>query len=259
MNKRVVIDCFPESAALYKRGYAIVAVDVIRASTTIVTALSTGRRCFPVPTVEAARVVSARLSKPLWAGELGGDVPAGFEMNNSPVELARRTDTSRPLILLSSSGTRLIHESREADAAYVGCLRNYVCLAQYIAGRHPHVAIIGAGSRGNFREEDQMGCAWIAAELLKFGYRPESSRTEEIVEIWSSKQPGAIVHGKSADYLRRSRQEADLSFILNHIDDLDVVTKVRGEEVISIPSARPSYIPLRRTPAMAPAHHTRIP
>src|SRR5512143_258390 len=101
MKKRVLIDCFPESTALYKRGYAIVAVDVIRASTSIVTALSTGRRCFPAPTLEAARALSARLSNPLWAGEMSGEMPVSFEMNNSPSELAQRTDTGRPLILLS--------------------------------------------------------------------------------------------------------------------------------------------------------------
>lgn len=238
MKKGVVIDSFPESVELYKQGYAVVAVDIIRASTSIVTALSTGRRCFPVPTVEAARVASARLTNPLWAGELGGDIPDGFEMNNSPAELARRADVRRPLILLSSSGTRLIHLLRNADAAYVGCFRNYGCLGRYLVEHHPRVAIIGAGSRGDFREEDQMGCAWIAGELLKSGYRPESTRTEEIAEVWNAKRPESIIHGKSADYLRRSGQEEDLSFVLDHIDDLDLVARIRGDEVVAIPSNR---------------------
>ncbi len=246
MKKTVIIDSFPESVELYKRTYAVVAVDVIRASTTIVTALSTGRRCFPVPTIEAARVVSARLSKPLWAGEISGEIPPGFEMNNSPAELARRPDIGRPLILLSSSGTRLIHLLRDAAAAYVGCFRNDVCLARHLAEHHPHVAIIGAGSRGDFREEDQMGCARIARELFKFGYRPETPRTEEIVEIWGSKKLDAIVNGRSADYLRRSGQEEDLSFVLNHLDDLDLVAKICGDEAVNIPLPRPGAVPLRK-------------
>src|ERR1017187_2000053 len=102
MRPSVVIDCFPESAPRYNHGYAIVAVDVIRATTTIATAVSLGRRCFPVASREAAWGLSAGLHNPLLAGELGGVVPAGFEMDNSPAELAQRTDNSRPLILLSS-------------------------------------------------------------------------------------------------------------------------------------------------------------
>jgi hypothetical protein len=34
MSRSVVIDCFPESAAAYKEGFAVVAIDVIRATTT---------------------------------------------------------------------------------------------------------------------------------------------------------------------------------------------------------------------------------
>src|SRR5438477_11347294 len=36
LQKKVVIDCFPESVETYRNGYAIVAVDVIRATTTAV-------------------------------------------------------------------------------------------------------------------------------------------------------------------------------------------------------------------------------
>ena len=49
---------------------------------------------------------------------------------------------------------------------YVACLRNYSALIAYLAAHHPMVAVIGAGSRGEFREEDQLCCAWIAEGLL---------------------------------------------------------------------------------------------
>jgi hypothetical protein len=54
MADTVVINCFPESARQYLSGYAIVAIDVIRATTMAITAAAAGRRCFPVPTLEAA-------------------------------------------------------------------------------------------------------------------------------------------------------------------------------------------------------------
>src|SRR5947207_7423309 len=108
MRKTVVIDCFPESLVSYRKGYAIVAVDVIRATTLAVTAVALGRRCFPVPSLDAVLRLASTLPDALLAGEIGGEMPPGMHMNNSPAALARRADVARPLIMVSSSGTRLI-------------------------------------------------------------------------------------------------------------------------------------------------------
>src|SRR5580698_10657034 len=98
-QKCVVIDSFPESVRKYRRGWAIVVVDVIRAATTAITAVMTGRRCFPAPTLEAALTIARGLDNPLLAGDSRGTTPAVFEMENSPAQVAIRTDTHRPLIL----------------------------------------------------------------------------------------------------------------------------------------------------------------
>ena len=62
MRKTVVIDCFPESVKTYRNSHVIVAVDVIRATTTVVTGVARGRRCFPVPTIEAADLLAAQFA-----------------------------------------------------------------------------------------------------------------------------------------------------------------------------------------------------
>src|SRR5207302_3597099 len=43
MQRTVVVDCFPESAARYVATHTIVAIDVIRATTTAVSAVASGR------------------------------------------------------------------------------------------------------------------------------------------------------------------------------------------------------------------------
>ena len=232
MRKTVVIDCFPESVASYRDGYAIVAVDVIRATTTAVTGVSLGRKCFPAPTLEAAVPLAARLPNPLLVGELGGSMPYGFDMNNSPADLAVRTDIHRPMLLLSTSGTRVICGGAESQAMYVACLRNYTATAKYLAAHHPTVAVIGAGSRGDFREEDQLCCAWIAEQLLNVGYEALDARTAAIIEQWSGKPVGVVTVGASADYLRNSGQVRDLEFILAHDDDLDEVYRFERGQVL---------------------------
>ena len=56
-------------------GWTVVGIDVIRATTTAVTAVAAGRRCFPVASLEEAVPLAARLANPLLVGELGGNRP----------------------------------------------------------------------------------------------------------------------------------------------------------------------------------------
>lgn len=235
MRKSVVIDCLPESVHRYRAGFAIVAVDVIRATTTAITAAASGRRCFPVPTIEAALALARKFKNPLLAGESAGAMPAGFEMDNSPAQLIRRTDTHRPLVLVSSSGTKVIHEAAECEATYLGCFRNHSILAAHLTQHHPRVAIIGAGSKGEFREEDQICCAWIAAGLMRKGYIPENPQTTSIVTRWRDAPPTACLRSHSVDFLERTGRLCDLEFILEHIDDLRAVFPVENGEVKMIP------------------------
>ena len=238
MYGTVTIDCFPESINRYRKGYAIVAVDVIRATTSAVTAVAMGRRCYPVSSLEKALQLKAELKDALMVGELEGEMPEGFDMNNSPAELALRTDLARPMILLSTTGSKLICEAGKCEVAYIACLRDYSSVARHLAGRYPRIAIIGAGSRGEFREEDQMCCAWIAEDLTEAGYEPQDDSTVKIIERWSHAPPDAFTNGNSVRYLTRSGQLKDLEFILTHINDLNEAFLVRDDQIVVAPEEK---------------------
>ncbi|MGI8992315.1 MAG: 2-phosphosulfolactate phosphatase [Bryobacteraceae bacterium] len=234
MPKTFVIDCFPESARKYRAGHAVIAIDVIRATTMAITAVALGRRCYPVHSLDEARKLAASLPGCLLAGELAGVRPDGFEMTNSPAELSERTDIERSLVLLSSSGTRLIFEAAGAEATYLACFRNYEAVAQHLIGRHPSVAIIGAGSRGEFREEDQMCCAWTGGILMGAGYEPADEASAEIVERWHNVPPRACASGNSAKYLERTGYGKDLDYILDRINDLSTAFRMESGEVVEL-------------------------
>ena len=231
----VVIDFLPEALPQYREGYAIVAIDVIRATTTAVTALTTGRRCFPEPTIEGALARAATLERPLLVGELGGNMPFGFDLTNSPAAIATQGDAGRPMVLVSSSGTQLIANARDAELpTYLACFRNYAGVSAHLASRHRRVAVIGAGTRGEFREEDQMCCAWVAEGLLAAGFRAEDARTLEIVERWKGQPAEACRVSKSVDYLRRSDQLRDLDFILAHVNDVRAACMLKHGEAVLV-------------------------
>lgn len=241
MKRPVIIDCFPESAAAYRDDHAIVAVDVIRATTFAVTAVAAGRKCYAAENLEDAFELRRRLGDPLLAGELGGDMPDGFDMNNSPAELALRADTQRPLVMLSSSGTQLMLEAAKSmHGAFVASFRNFEAVARAAAGIHDRIAVIGAGSRHEFREEDQMCCAWVSEALLRYGYEPANEYTAGIIERWKGAPADACADGNSVAYLRRSNQLRDFDFILAHVNDLDLAVTLHGNEVCPAETAIPA-------------------
>jgi 2-phosphosulfolactate phosphatase len=220
-------------------GSLTVVIDVIRSTTTAVTAVATGRRCFVAATVQEAEQIARSVPGALLAGELSGIQPDGFPLNNSPAAIATRTDVDRPIVLLSSSGTRVLCEYGRVRPVLVACLRNVTAIASHLATMDSAVQLIGAESRGEFRDEDQLCAAWIAERLLDEGFRMTDA-TLELIQRWRSARVETIASGASAAYLRESGQSDDLAFIIEHVDDLPHVVVSDGREVLMARAGTPA-------------------
>jgi 2-phosphosulfolactate phosphatase len=212
-------------------GWVTVGVDVLRATTTAVAAVAAGRRCFPVASLEAAVQLRTRLSNPVLVGELGGVMPHGFHAQNSPVEMERRIDPERPVILLSTTGTRLLCEAAGAGPVFAACLRNVASQVRWLAERRQPALLLAGESRGEFRAEDRLCCARIAKGLVAAGYVPATPLVEELIDEWGEARDDAFLAGRSVRYLRETGQYHDVEFTLNHVDDLDAVYVLRDGEL----------------------------
>jgi 2-phosphosulfolactate phosphatase len=220
-RRTFAIDYLPESLERYGPEYSIVAIDVFRATTTVVTSTSLGRKCIPAPAIEEAVALASRLPDALLAGELGGTVPYGFQLDNSSVLLVGRDDVERPLILISTSGTRVLSGALPGQTVYAACLRNVTAQADHLVRHEPRVALIAAGARGEFRHEDALCCARLGRLLLEAGFEPENRATEDVIREWADASTDAIAQGPSADFLRNTGRDSDIHFVLNHVDDVD--------------------------------------
>jgi 2-phosphosulfolactate phosphatase len=227
---RVTIRSFQERGVDDIETDAVVAVDVIRATTTAITAVEAGMRCFPAQDLDEAHELAHRLGDCLLVGELAGSLPDGFHLTNSPATLAALDGAQkRPIVLLSSSGTRMICEARAGHTVYVASLRNYSAQAAALEGRD--VTLIGAGSRGEFREEDQLCCAWIAERLVETGHDTDDE-TRRLIERWHGEPADAINASESVRFVTRTGQVADLEFILEHVDDVASAFVVADGEIV---------------------------
>jgi 2-phosphosulfolactate phosphatase len=236
VSRTVAISVYP-SLGEPRADWTVVGVDVIRATSTAVTAVAAGRRCFPVPSIEAAVPLAGRLENPLLVGELGGNMPYGFHLQNSPAEMDRRVALERPVILLSTTGTRLLSEAAAQGRTYAACLRNARAQSARLAADHERVLLLAGESRGEFREEDRLCCGRIARDLLEAGFEPRDVFVEEIAKHWGQAPDDAFLEGHSVQYLRATGQYHDVEFILEHIDDLDSAYEVHDGELVASPSA----------------------
>ena len=240
MNPTVVIDYLPESAAHYRDGHAPWWWTYARNHHGDYGGEPDGGSSCGTRT--SVHNVST-LKNPLMVGEIGGNTPYGFDLTNSPVQIARRSDRERPIIFVSSSGTQLILSAEGRQGVYLACFRNFSAVAEHIAHRHERIALIGAGTRGQFRREDQMGCAWVAEKLVKMGYRTDSGKTDGYISRWSGVSPEEAREGKSAEYLMRSSQKEDLEFVIGHFDDLKTVPVLKNGELVQAANEDTRYPP----------------
>ena len=146
-------------------GIAVV-IDVLRASTTIVTALAHGAaRVRPVLTVEEARVLAAGAGV-LLGGERGGLKIDGFDLGNSPREYSRDRVGGRSIVITTTNGTAALHACAGAAEVLIGAIVNrsaVAAAAQTLAMEHGgcDVHLVCAGTEGAVTEEDLLAAGAI--------------------------------------------------------------------------------------------------
>ena len=154
----------------------IVLIDVLRATTSITTALGNGAKAIiPVKSIDEARNQHDRISNSLLCGERNGRPPKGFSLGNSPLEFIREVISGKTLILTTSNCTRVLHSTLATPIPYddaimpllAGCLRNLDAIAnrlRYLAIRLPkhNITLLAAGKQGTTSPDDH-----IAAQILR--------------------------------------------------------------------------------------------
>ncbi|MBU5592175.1 2-phosphosulfolactate phosphatase family protein [Clostridium sp. MSJ-4] len=134
----------------------VVVIDILRATSVIVTALSNGcSKVIPVLTVEEAFDISKEDRRSYI---LGGERRAlkidGFDFSNSPLEYTKELVEGKTVILTTSNGTRAIKGCSTASAIYIGAMLNAKSIAKKIIEEGRDVVFVNAGTLGQFSMDD---------------------------------------------------------------------------------------------------------
>jgi len=156
------------------RPQVCVVVDVLRASTTLVTFVERGAaRIYIAGSIQAAREKASEVRGAVMAGEQDGLAPPGFDYGNSPVEAARADVAGRPVVFVTTNGTAAIHAVRSLGPVFVGALRNATAAAAEAAAAAQEmshdVTIVCAGREGAFGIDDAYCAGALAERILRHG------------------------------------------------------------------------------------------
>jgi 2-phosphosulfolactate phosphatase len=151
-------------------GVTALVIDVLRASTTMVTAVANGCvALLPVAEVAEARRRAQGLPGALLAGERGGDPPQGFDLGNSPLEFTRERVGGRTIVFTTSNGTRALLAARPAAAVGVAGFVNLSAAVEWALGPDRDVVVVCAGELGTRSVEDEICAGLLIDRLLTAG------------------------------------------------------------------------------------------
>ncbi|MEB3356475.1 MAG: 2-phosphosulfolactate phosphatase family protein [Synechococcales bacterium] len=146
-----------------------IAVDVLRATTTISAALANGAEAVQTfSSIDTLMQTSDQWppSKRVLAGERGGAKLDNFDLGNSPLDCTPERVQGKRLFLSTTNGTRCLERISAAKAVLAAALVNRHVVVDYLLANRPEVVwIVGSGWEGSYSLEDTV-CAGAIAHAL---------------------------------------------------------------------------------------------
>lgn len=156
------VDSLPECA---------IAVDVLRATTTMATALAAGGEAVRVfSDIDLLKKESSvwEKEKRLLIGERGGAKLPGFDLGNSPLECTPERVQGKRIFISTTNGTRALQRIEKAKVVLAAAMVNRASVVQYLLDKQPEtVWLVGSGWEGSFSLEDTVCAGAIAHSLIQ--------------------------------------------------------------------------------------------
>jgi 2-phosphosulfolactate phosphatase len=226
------------------RDKTVVIIDVLRASSTMVTALQNGAKgIIAVEDMDDASKISHNLDAQsfLMSGEKNGVTIEGYDLGNSPLEHTEEVVKGKTIILNTTNGTKAIRRCSLADQIIIGSFLNLKAIVDYLQTLDEEVLLVCAGWRGRLSLEDMLCAGNIIYELCG-GQLTAEARDGAKVAFGLYEKFGDDIENsiKSSNYAVRLRDivsEEDLEYCCqrNTTDILPalnegIITDINGKE-----------------------------
>lgn len=145
----------------------VVIIDVLRATSTIATALYNGARCvIPVDSVTRCMEIGRQIEG-ITAGERDGQIAEGLSYGNSPFEYPREFIEGKTLVLTTTNGTRLLHMALEKGAREIitGSFPNLSAVCDHLVETKQDIILGCAAWKDRVNIEDMLFAGAVISRI----------------------------------------------------------------------------------------------
>jgi 2-phosphosulfolactate phosphatase len=157
----------------------VVIIDVLRATSTIATALYNGAKAIiPVESVAECMRIGKQIGG-ITAGERDGQIAEGLAYGNSPFEYPREFVSGKTLVLTTTNGTRLLHMAlgNNAKAIITGSFPNLSAVCDFLLAQNKNVILGCAAWKNRVNIEDSLFAGAVINRIGKhFSINCDSSQ-----------------------------------------------------------------------------------
>jgi 2-phosphosulfolactate phosphatase len=216
-----------------------VVLDVLRATSTILTALAQGAaRVVPVGEIDEALALRALDPQVLLAGERDGVRITGaganavdFDFGNSPRELDAARVRGRTIVITTTNGTRALRACNGADRVLLGALLNLGAVATRLRALAPRrLLIVAAGTNDEAAFEDSLAAGALCERLgscISAAYVGDAARMAcELYRAHASDLPAALALAVNGQRLLARPELAGDVACCARMDTLDIVAEL---------------------------------
>jgi len=197
----------PALLHLYDLNHAIVVIiDVLRATSTIATALHNGAKCV-IPVDSVAKCIElGRQIDGITAGERDGMIAEGLQHGNSPFEYPREFIGGRTLVLTTTNGTKLLHMALDRGAGQIitGSFPNLSAVCNYLLSQNQPVVLACAAWKDRVNIEDLLFAGAVINQVKEnFYINCDSSQIAETLYLEAKKDLYEFMKSKNASHYQR--------------------------------------------------------
>jgi len=207
-EKPTLFTCFsPALLDLYEvKNSIVVVIDVLRATSTIATALYNGASSvIPVDEIQICIDLGKSLQG-ITAGERDGKVAEGLEYGNSPFEYPREFIEGKTLVLTTTNGTKLLHMALKRGASHIitGSFPNLSAVSEYLLRKNEPVILACAAWKDRVNLEDMLFAGAVINQVKEsFNINCDSSRIAESMYNLAQEDLYGFMQQQNASHYRR--------------------------------------------------------
>jgi 2-phosphosulfolactate phosphatase len=214
---------------LFFTGRTTIVIDILRASTTIVAALTNGaKEVVPVGTVEFAVKVSGGMfgGQTLLGGERNTKKIDGFALGNSPSEYTREIVGGKTIVFYSTNGSRAIVKAKYSANLFICSFSNIKALATHLKKLDEDVTILCSGNNNFFCIEDTVCAGMLISELVN------GKKKANLTDSSTSSLTLFKSYGKNILKLLSESEHGKLLINNGHKDDLKDCAELNNKDII---------------------------